>query len=585
MTLGSPAFLWVLLLAAPIVAVHMVRWRRRRQVISTLRFWEEGAGSEMRRLWLFQVEDAASLALYLAILLAVTGGMAEIRIPGVYREPEHVLLAVDDTPSMAAERRLERAKMRMLEYWTGALARGDRVTVAFSSGSFMTERKAEEGPPEGPWEISLPGRDLGPRMEEWARLRRFDRRVLFTDGSDPVVGAGDFWTVETVGVSFRNVGFVAAGVDAASGEINLRIKNFSDRSADVKVAGRALTLLAGAEEIVRVSMGEETRRVAVFRIEPEDDFEMDQEAFVLLPSQKPLPVVIVTPGRINPFLWQALELLAEEGGIDGSKRYRAEELPAGLESEWLIVFDHASTPSTLPPGRYLLISCQAPAHPICVGPEREGSRVLWVSSEFEGAGSFHIRRSRLFELAEGHEPVLQTEDGPVAVRGRIGGVAFAALGFRLDDSDIQLTPLFPLWIRRSVHWLRDSRLFPAEIKAGEIWRNRYPIGADSLHVNGVAVASPGGWVSVAAPRPGILTASGGGFVESATVNFFDPRESDLTIKIRSTGPAWPAPKWWWSWPVLSFASLLAAGLYILEGFLWAGTHGPSTAFEPLRAPL
>lgn len=583
MHVGSPAFLWILLLSAPIVALHMIRWRRQRVVVSTLRFWEEGAGPETRRLWLFRIWDAVSLALHLLILVVLAAGMAGIRIPGLRREPERVLLVIDDTPSMAAEQRLHRARLRMVEYWNRALSRGDRVTILLASGSVLPERSAEEGPPEIALEVSVPGRELGPRMEEWGRLRQFDRYVLFTDGSDPSVSTGGFWTVDAVGVSFRNVGFVGGGVDPASGQVALRIKNFSDRAADVAVAGRRLSLLAGAEEIVRFPPIEENGRVASFRIEPDDDFELDQEAFLVLPSRKPLPVVLVTPGRVNPFLWQALDLLVEEGGIDSSRRYLAEELPATWDSEWLGVFDHASAPASLPPGRYLLVPCPDRADPVSVGPVKEGIRVIWVAAELEGAGAFHVRRSRLFGESEGHEPVLRAEQGPIAVRGRIGGVAFAALGFRLEESDVQLTPLFPLWVRRSVHWLRDSRLFPAQITVGEVWRNCYPLGRNSVRLNGVAVNAPSGWVAVTALRPGILTATGEGFAESTAVNFFDSRESDLTLKIRSAGPEWPVQRWWWSWPVLSFASFLAIILYCLEGILWARNHVASR-FDPLQGP-
>jgi hypothetical protein len=580
MTFSSPGFLWVLVLAAPIVGLHMFRWRRRTVVVSTLRFWEEGAGPERSRLWLSRLQDAVSLAIHLLILLLLTAGMADVRIRGVSREPERVLLAIDDTPSMSAEGRLARAHGRMTEYWARALSRGDRVTVALASGFAWPERDAVEGPPELGLETSLPGLRLGPRMEEWTRLGSFDRRAVFTDGSDPTAAFQAAWTVETVGVSARNWGFVGAYFDYASREAVLKVRNFSDRAEERTVAGKRVRLESNSEGVVRVVVEAAFSGVMAFRIEPEDDFNLDQEAYLVVPSRDPLAAVIVNSGPIDPFLWQALELVTEEGSIDGGKRFRAASLPSSWNRDWLGIFDHSEGSTVLPAGRYLLVPAPARAAPIRIGPERTDLRIVWVSPDFEGAGAFHVRRSRLFDEFEGQEAVIRAEQGSVAVRGRIGGVAFAAIGFRLEDSDIQLTPLFPLWVRRSVNWLRDSRLFPAHIQAGSTWRNRYPLGVDSLTVGGTMLPSPGGWVSVTTRRPGVLVARGADFSESTAVNFFDPEESDLSLKMRSEGPGWPARKWWWSWPALSFACLLAIGLCILEGALWARNQARRGPFDP-----
>lgn len=73
----------------------------------------------------------------------------------------------------------------------------------------------------------------------------------------------------------------------------------------------------------------------------------------------------------------------------------------------------------------------------------------------------------------------------------------------------------------------------------------------------------------------MLSARSVDFDESAAVNLFDDAESDLRIKVRGGGPAWPQSKWWWGWPSLSFACLVVLVIALIDALFWSGGGGVS----------
>ncbi len=131
MTFLSPGFLWAFALAAPLVAVYLLKVRPRRHAVSALFLWdrvfvERRSSSLLRRL-----RDAISLAMLLAVLIALALGAARPRFDGT--DHRDVLLIVDRSVSMGESddgaTRLDRAK-REAERVLAALPAGRRGGVA-----------------------------------------------------------------------------------------------------------------------------------------------------------------------------------------------------------------------------------------------------------------------------------------------------------------------------------------------------------------------------------------------------------------------------------------------------------------------
>lgn len=582
MTFEQPAFLWLLVAAGPVVLLHMHGWRRRRVIVSMLPFWEEAAKVSRFRTWLGRLGDAASLVLHLALLVLLTLGMAGARVDGISHEGERVVLVLDDSAGMAAEGRLARAGRRLARYWRDSLVRNDRVVVRTASGIRFRERFAIEGPPEPPRHVAYGGIRLGERLREIAASIHADRRVVFTDGADPSVAQARGWRIETVGAASSNAGFTAVEVDRPARTVRLRVRNFGREAGRFRVRGKSRRIEGGASAEWVFPM---PAREGPFEAEllPRDAFDLDQRAYAWIRPRDPAEIVVLVDRRINPFLLQALDLLTEDRIIDPNARYvqRAavfRDFHTADEHRAIVVLDHCRPPARIPEGRFLWFGADRNADPVRIARVVEGVRVTGVLKELGIEGSFHVRRSAVFDLQAGQEPLIFSSEGPIAIRGRTGGIVYAAVGFRLSDSDFQLTPLFPQFVRSLILWLQECRLFPEAVKAGETLRNVYPVGGGRLEIGDRETEAREGWVAVPVDSgPGFLPVKAGRTEEIVAVNFFDEAESDIRPKVEGSPESWPKPRWWWRFPTVWFSCAGALALLLCEGFLSALRAGRSSA--------
>src|SRR5687768_5986743 len=98
MTFDHPEGLWLLALAAPVIAFHLYRGRVRRIPVPALLFWEQVLVEEERRTALRRIRHVASLLLSLAALTLLTAAASSPRLTPVRRWA----VVVDTSASMAA---------------------------------------------------------------------------------------------------------------------------------------------------------------------------------------------------------------------------------------------------------------------------------------------------------------------------------------------------------------------------------------------------------------------------------------------------------------------------------------------------
>jgi hypothetical protein len=162
--------------------------------------------------------------------------------------------------------------------------------------------------------------------------------------------------------------------------------------------------------------------------------------------------------------------------------------------------------------------------------------------------------------------VVAANDVPLLVRGSVGGVPFAVLGFALPDTNLQVVRDFPVLLDRLLTSLAGAALPPSDLVVG-----------DALPVDpiaGGAVVAPGGTTTEVVPGGPIPTASRPGFWTVAAAEATgtpdrtvavnaDPAESDiapasaLLTPARQTQPG-DAPRTgrdslraWVVWPLLA----------------------------------
>lgn len=541
----APAYLWWLALAVPIVLAYFYRTRRRRVVVPYLPFWDEVTQRTRRRFAILKIQDAAQLAVNLLIVALIVFALAEGHIEGVTRRPVQHWVVFDTSASMQAEGRRERAIAYLEEYVSKSVGAGDEMMLVGTAG----------------WAIPL-ARDVGsasrvlrelpggvyPELGLAAVLRVLGGRgrvLVLTDGQDAATPPD----AVTVGQDVPNVAFVDLRVDSQSSIVEATVANFSDQERRVTVniqgAQRAVTLGPRAEEKVfeRVQPG----TLKVF-LQEADAFSLDNACYAVVERRARPKVAVVYAQALNHFLAQALRVFWEEGVIESTAAFQVGDA-ARVPEDAIVVYDHVAPPRE-PPPRVLVFG----------GP---GARV--VENPTVLTGNFSVRVSAVFD--EG-EPMLQALEGSLAVFRRRGDRSRIDIGFRLDDTDIQLTPWFPMLLRTAIDRLDRARTFPEAVPLGRPVCNLYPLDSETVEVTfadriklSQRVAVREGWVAISNHvSPGVFQIGS----EQVTSNFFDRDESDLRPKVKTRTPAPEPLPWTAKVPLTAWAAGIALLLSVAE---------------------
>lgn len=551
----APAYLWWLALAAPIVLAYFYRTRKRRVTVPYLPFWEEVTQRTQRRFAIVKIQDAAQLAVNLLILVLIVFALAQIHIEGVTRRPVHHRVVLDTSASMQAEMRRERAIAYLEDYVAKSVGAGDELTLVGTSG----------------WVIPL-GRDVRsaarvlreqpvgvyPELGLAAALRPLagrERVLVLTDGQDAETPAD----AVTIGTDAANVAIVDLRVDSDNSMVEVTVANFSDRERRVTVniqgAQKVLTLKPRSEEKAFESVQPGTLKI--FLQEP-DALSLDNACYAVV-ERRPKPKVVVVYDRaMNHFIAQALRVFWEEGVIESTAAVRVGDAQP-LPEDAVFVYDHVTPPASVP-SRSLVFGA--------AGPKVVHNPTIL-------SGSFSVRTSAVFDAGE---PLLSALEGPLAVFRRRGEQSRIDVGFRLDDSDIQLTPWFPMLLRTAIERLDRARTFPEVVRLGESIRNRYPLDSKAVEVTfadrvklSQRVPVREGWVAI----PNHVSA--GVFQigsEQVTTNFFDRGESDIRPKVKQGAPP-PTPlPWTAKVPLAALAAGVALLLSVVEWRMYFKGLGP-----------
>lgn len=132
MTFASPAWLWSLLAAIPIIAFYILRTQPRRHTVSTLLFWDQVFDDRRQRRWWQNLRRWLSLMLQLLFVVIVAVALADPVLKDRTASLETILV-IDNSASMNAvdqngQTRLEIAKRRAGEL-ANQLRPGDSMAV------------------------------------------------------------------------------------------------------------------------------------------------------------------------------------------------------------------------------------------------------------------------------------------------------------------------------------------------------------------------------------------------------------------------------------------------------------------------
>jgi hypothetical protein len=495
---GRPGWLWLLLLAAPIVALFLVRRRARPVEVSSLLLWSRVLADEARRSWLGTLREFLALALNLAILAAVTLAAAGPARVTAEEAPETWLIVLDGGAAMAAPHpdggtRFDRAREEAAAVIACA-ARTDRIALvrAGPSPTLLAPVGATREMLLRALEDAAPGPGVADLDAATSLVGGADRIVVIggeDPGSGAFVGTGD----PAVNVGITDVD-AARERDGPGTRITVRLANAGSEAArrEIVVRGpegrRASVMvdLAPGEKAERTVLLEPASEgLATVLLEPSDVLPADDRATVPVAPRRRLRILALA--ELPPFLAAALEAAGD--AVDaGSGRVDAipsplppntvvlvagREPPTGAESAWILDAP-GGEPRDAP-----AVTGWSSAHPVLRGLD---------------LGNLGLRRARPIAPSSGEVALVTAEGGAIVTADETDDRRVLRFRFRLEDGNLPVLAAFPLMVRNALAWFarETPRLFPASLRRGEPLEPLRPLPAEVREVwlAGPAVATP-----------------------------------------------------------------------------------------------
>lgn len=539
MTFAAPAALALLLLAVPVVLLHVLRPRRQAVDVSSTWLWQEISRPVTSATPWQRLRPSVLLLLQLlAVVLLAVAAARPVRVTEAPLSP-HTVFVIDASGSMAAR---DGSPLRLDD----AKDRARRLRAQLPSGGIASVVVADTDP-----HVALSGSDDRRAFDDALRSIR------------TIAAPADMATAFTLAASLETPGLPVGIILLSDGALDesahrslvagTRFVAVGDRSANRAITRlvvepdggglRALVVVrntAGpaATETLRVDVDGRTEarvqvrlsrgatverevplpegsRVEAF-IETDDLLAEDDRAFAVA-SRRP-PVRVLHVGPENPFLdrlWAALPGVTVE-------RAATTRPAAGYD---LAVYDRVPVPATLD-APTLAIAPPGGLADIAVRGTIEAPAIALVDAEdplLRGVDLADVLVAEAQQLEAPRDQVLvASEGGPLLVRGVRDGRAFVYLGFALAASDLPLQVAFPVIGDRLVDELAGATAPAGDVRVGQ-----------SIAVGGGAtVAGPGGTketaaapIAIVAARPGFHTIVEPGRADRVVAVNVDPRES------------------------------------------------------------
>jgi len=600
------------LLAIPLVlALHLLRPRRRRVVMSTTTLWQAALRDRERGRGLRRLLRNFSLLLLLASALVLGLALAGPEWLTRTSEGADTVLVLDVSASMKTRSgigttRFDLALAAAADIVDG-LPRAGRMLVMTSGRKALlrTGFEADRGALRRVLTQLRPGDEVGRPREALAlalsllRSREHGRIYFLTDGAfDPDVDPGSPQVVfRVVGGPARNVAITRFDFRQEFArddrfQVLMTVRNYTDAPAVVPASvslddrvlfRRSLELAARDEQTLVLPFTGRAFGQAVGRIDVADDLAADNQAFAALNADDPLRVLLFTRG--NFYLESVLEALPN---LELVKRdwSPAEDIARLARSHDVVVFDGVAAPR-LPPGNFLLVNTVAPGLPFFDAgrvaqqdiPGR-GASALMRDVDLTAVRIDEARRVVINDPGPGLQRLFWSKDSDLALALLDDDLKLVYLGFDLARSNFPLQAAFPLFFSQSLAWLRPrgDGFVSTHIAAGSNYSIQVPASEKRVIVrmpsgDTETLAVKGGSVRFAATADaGIYRYTVGEAARYFAVTLTDARESDVNsrwapgerreeIRPANNGAQALVPLW----PHLLVLALM---LLALEWFVW-----------------
>ena len=546
----SPTAFLLFGLAAPIVALYILKLRRRREPVSTLQFWEQ-IFREKQTTSLFQkLKHLLSLLLQLLFLALLVLALARPQFAFMTKSARQVILIIDRSASMNA---LNDAVSRLESAKRGALQMVDNLrfidemmvischTQPIIHSPFTNHQKSLRGAIESiaPTDVKtnlqpalavahsvaqtkpnpeifvlsdfhqIPDTLLAQHESPDTQLADTKVRLLSVNlGEEGNVGITQFRVRKSLVNAFDYqtlLTVVNASIEEKSFNVELYL---NDALLDV----RPYTLAPGeskSELFTNFTMEGGRLKAA---LDVEDALSTDNVAYAALPKREQIPVLLVTPD--NPFLENAL---AVDEKLDLTVVTPDQYDPDTVGYD-VTIFDRYNPP-ILGDGNYMFIYPPKSGAIWGIGEPLETPIITEWERDHPILRHVHLDNVQITEAYQVQVPatanvLVRSFDDPLLMVEESQDRRIVFIAIDTLKSDLPLRIAFPLIVANTIQWFQGkSEIEEYHLQTGEILKKRID---EAAAIKSVTIVGPGGdsW-EIPVEKDELL------FDETAAVGFYE----------------------------------------------------------------
>ncbi len=497
-------------ISAVAVALYLLDRSRRKQVVSTLRFWvaaEQPAVAARRR----RIQQPWSLILQLVSMALLLLAIAQLRLGAPFAAGHDHVIVLDTSAWMAARsgnRTLMELARQSARQYLRALPAGDRVMLvrADSLATPATAFEPDHKIIDAAILASQPGSTALNLDQALAFARHVQSQTGRREGEIAYIGTGRTAehdpaaaapprnlrlllvpdAIENCGL--RKIGMRRSAADPETWEIYVSAHNYGTRARNVTltlnygppnvatrtaVGSSQLLLPPGADAEAAFQYRTASAGILGVVLTPHDAFPADDQADLELPA---LPILSVTVYSSQPDLLRPA--LSSAARVATVYRSPAEYRP---NDAGLVILDRFSPPQQ-PAADSIWIDPPVKGSPI---PVRETVQQVpfarWDTSHPAAAGlrtrDFKLESASVFETAAGDIKIGEVQAGPVIV-ARSGHPKIVVLGFHPALSAMRYELATPLLFANLLRWMSPDVFRRSEVAAATVGTVKLPLDQD-----------------------------------------------------------------------------------------------------------
>ncbi len=497
-------------ISAGVVALYLLDRSKRRQLVSTLRFWVAAdVRTELKHRR--RIQQPWSLLLQLVSLALLLTAIAGPQL-GIFDATGRDHVIVLDTSAWMGSRvtsqgaqgtLMDQAKANARAYLR-SIPRRDRVMLvrADALATPATAFESNRGVIESAIQQSQPGAsalNLAQALEFADRAQKMQSQRA---GEIVFVGAGRVSEQEaalaavppnlrvvTTSSTQENVGLRKIGLRRSlsapdSWDIFVAVRNYGARPQSVDLGlqfsqspagSRRMTLRPGAEEQASFTYTARTGGFLEARLNVRDAFPQDDRAVVELPPQASSRVVVYSaePELLRPLFSSNSQL---EAAFESPEKFD----PA-VKAD-VLVLDRFQPPS-VPRVPAIWIQPPSAGSPVPVRATKPGLKLdQWHSESDVGTGlrtkDVTLDLAEVFSPAAGDTVVAETIEGPVIV-ARDANPKLLVIGFHPGRGSMKYQLATPLLIANTLRWMIPDAFRRSEFQAGTVGMVNVPVEKDA----------------------------------------------------------------------------------------------------------